>query len=189
VISRALLVLAGLVFVGCAPAKTPAEDSARFTSATGVLEPEENRWTVSSRGIGPLEFGMTAATMAQVLNDSTLARIDTRASCTYVHPKRVPHAASLMMSHGVFVRVDVDSAGVLTEAGIGVGDSEVSVLVINSGRARIESYKYNGPLSHNLIVTSVTYPENLMIFETDGRSILHYRAGKRASAELAERCR
>ncbi|MEO5817074.1 MAG: hypothetical protein ABIT20_17530 [Gemmatimonadaceae bacterium] len=187
-ISRALLALSGLVLAGCAPEKTPAEDSARFTSATGVLEPEGSRWTVSAKGIGPLEFGMTAATMARVLNDSTLAGVDTRASCTHLHPKRVPLGASLMMSHGVFVRVDVDSAGVLTEAGIGVGDSEVSVLVINSGRARIESNKYSGPLAHNLIVTSAAYPENLMIFETDGRSILHYRAGTRAAAERVERC-
>jgi hypothetical protein len=185
---RVLLALVGLLAVGCASSESPVADSARFTGATGVLEPEQNHWTVSSKGIGPLEFGMTAAAMAQVLNDSTLAGIDTRASCTYVHPKRMPRGASLMMSKGVFVRVDVDSAGVLTEAGLGVGDSEVSVLVINSGRARIESNKFSGSLAHNLIVTSATEPDNIMIFETDGSSIQHFRAGTRAAVELAGRC-
>ncbi|MEO8337247.1 MAG: hypothetical protein ABI664_19880 [bacterium] len=187
-ISRARLVLVGLVVAGCAPAKTPVDDSARFTQATGVLEPELNRWTVSPMGIGPIRFGMNAAAMAQVLGDSSVATIDAKGSCAYVHPKQVPRGASLMMSHGVFVRVDVDSAGVLTDTGIGVGDSEVSVLVRHSGRARVESNKYNGPQSHDLIVTSATEPGNMMIFETDGRSIQHYRAGTRAAVELVERC-
>lgn len=185
---RVLLALVGLVAMSCAPSKSPVADSARFAGATGVLEPERNRWTVSAKGIGPLQFGMTAAAMAQVLNDSTLAGVDARASCTYVHPQRVPRGAALMMSKGVFVRVDVDSAGVLTETGIGIGDSEVAVLVMNSGRATIASNKYSGPLAHNLVVTSATDPDNLMIFETDGRSIQHFRAGTRAAVELAARC-
>jgi hypothetical protein len=187
VISRALLALVGLVAISCEPAKSPAADSARFTGATGVLEPELNRWTVSTRGIGSLQFGMTAGAMGQVLGDSTLAKLDAHSPCRYVHPTKVPRGASLMVAKGVFVRVDIDSAGVLTETGIGVGDSEVSVLVRNSGRARIESNKYNGPLAHNLIVTSPTDP-GLMIFETDGRSIQRYRAGTRAAVELVERC-
>lgn len=187
-IARAALALVGLLLSGCEPAKTPAEDSARFTGATGVLEPEIDRWTVTSNGIGPIRFGMPLAAIAQALNDSALGSVGARASCTYVRPSRVPRGVSLMLMNGVFVRVDVDSAGVLTDAGIGVGDSEVSVLVRNSGRARVESSKFNGPLAHNLIVTSVTDPGNLMIFETDGRSIQHYRAGTRAAVELVERC-
>lgn len=143
---------------------------------------------MSASGIGPIRFGMTVEAMARVLADSNLATVDVRASCMYVHPKRVPRGASLMLANGVFVRVDVDTAGVLTETGIGVGDSEVSVLVMNSGRATVESNKYNGPLAHNLIVRSLAEPENLMIFETDGRSIQRYRAGTRAAVELSERC-
>jgi hypothetical protein len=105
-----------------------------------------------------------------------------------VHPAKLPRGASLMISIGVFVRVDVDSAGVLTDTFIGVGDSEVSVLVRNSGRARIESNKYTGPLAHNLVVTSPMDPGNAMVFETDGRAIQRYRAGTRAAVELVERC-
>jgi hypothetical protein len=183
---RLLLAVFGLMAVGCAPSKSAGEDTARFTGATGVLEPERNRWTVSTKGIGPLRFGMTTAAMAQQLADSSVTKADAR-SCAYVHPRGVPRGASLMVSNGVFMRVDVDSAGVLTDTFLGVGDSEVSVLVRNSGRARVEPSKYNGPGAHSLIVTSPTDP-NLMIFETDGRSIQHYRAGTRAAVELVERC-
>ncbi len=185
--SRLLLAVFGLAAAGCAPSKSPAEDSARFTGATGVLEPERDRWTVSTYGIGPLRFGMTTAAMALVLGDSSVAKADAR-SCRYVHPRSVPRGTSLMVSNGVLVRVDVDSAGVVTDTGIGVGDSEVAVLVRNSGRARIESNKYNGPLAHNLIVTNPADPGNVMIFETDGRSIQRFRAGTRAAVELVERC-
>jgi hypothetical protein len=185
---RPLLALAALVAFGCAPAKPAGGDSARFTGATGVLEPERNRWTVSTTGIGPLRFGMTVAAMGKELGDSALTRVSTRSACTYVRPAKVPHGASLMISNGLFVRVDVDSAGVLTKSGIGVGDSEVSVLVKSPGGARIESNKYSGPLAHNLVVTSSMDPGNAMIFETDGRAIRRFRAGTRAAVELNERC-
>ena len=185
--SRLLLAVIGLVAVGCSPSKTAAEDSARFTGATGVLEPERNKWTVSTKGIGPLRFGMTVAAIAQELSDSSVAKVDAR-ECHYVHPLGVPRGASLMVSNGVFVRVDVDSAGVLTDTFLGVGDSEVAVLVRNSGRARVESNKDNGPFAHTLIVTSPTEPGNMMIFETDGRSIQQYRAGTRTAVTSGGRC-
>ncbi len=185
-IARALLPLAGLAIGGCAPA-TPAEDSARFTNATGVLEPERSRWTVSTSGIGPLRFGMAAGAVAQVLGDSSVATAG-RASCTHLQPRLLPRGVALTLSAGVFVRVDVDSAGVLTDTGIGVGDSEVSVLVRNSGSARIEASKDNGPQGHTLIVTNAMDPDQLMIFETDGRTIQHFRAGTREAVTFVKRC-
>jgi hypothetical protein len=185
--ARSILPLYAALFAGCSPAKSPAADSARFTNATGVLPSEQSKWLVSTSGIGPVQFGMTLGDVARALNDPALATSRPRESCAYVHPKDMPPGASLMVSNGVVVRVDVDSTGVLTETGLGVGDSEVAVLVRNSGRARIESNKYNA-LAHNLIVSDPTDPGHLMIFETDGRSIKHYRAGTRSAVELVERC-
>jgi hypothetical protein len=187
--ARTILTLGVVVaVVSCAPEKTPAGDSAKFMGATGVLASEQSKWIVSLGGIGPVRFGMTLAEAANALHDSTILATDARASCTYVRPKHFPHGTALMISNGVVVRVDVDSADVITDTGLGVGDSEVAVLVRNSGRAKIQSNKYRGPLAHDLVVTSTNDPNHLMIFETDGRSIQQYRAGTRAAVELVERC-
>lgn len=184
---RFLLTFCVVAFAACAPEKSPAADSARFTSATGVLAPEQSRWIVSFAGIGPIQFGMTLAEAGRAVHDSTLASRG-NASCTYVHPKAMPNGAALMVSNGIVVRVDVDSAGVSTDTGLGVGDSEVAVLVRNTGRSSVESSKYRGPLAHDLVVMSPNDPAHLMIFETDGRAIQTYRAGTRAAVRLVERC-
>lgn len=185
--ARSILPVCAAVLAGCSPAKSPAADSTRFFNATGVLASEQSKWIVSTSGIGPVQFGMTLNVVGRALNDSALAASENHQSCAYVRPKGMPKGASLMVSNGIVVRVDVDSAGVLTDTGLGVGDSEVAVLVRNSGRARIESNKYNA-LAHNLIVSNPTDPGKLMIFETDGRSIKQFRAGMRAAVELVERC-
>ena len=185
---RFILPLVAIVLGGCAPAKSAAADSARFRGATGVLPSEQSKWIVSLSGIGPIRFGMPVADVARVLNDPALLPRGRDASCRYVRPKGLPRGAALMISGGIVVRLDVDSAGTITESGLGVGDSEVAVLVRNSGRTRIASNKYRGPLAHDLVVTSPTDAAHLMIFETDGRSIRAYRAGNRAAVQLVERC-
>jgi hypothetical protein len=185
--ARSILPLCAAAFVGCSPAKTPATDSTRFYNATGALASEQSKWLVSTTGIGPVQFGMTLAVAGRALNDSAIAASQNRESCSYVRSKGMPKGVSFMVSNGIVVRVDVDSAGTLTDNGLGVGDSEVAVLVRNSGRARIESNKYNA-LAHNLVVSNPTDPGKLMIFETDGRSIKQFRAGLRAAVELVERC-
>jgi hypothetical protein len=185
--ARSTLSLCAVVLVGCSPAKSPAADSTRFFNATGELASEPSKWIVSTSGIGPVQFGMTLADAGRAIHDSAFAASQNRAPCAYVRPKALPSGASLMVSNGIVVRVDVDSEGVLTDTGLGIGDSEVAVLVRNSGRARIESNKYNARV-HNLIVSNPTDPGRLMIFETDGRSIKQFRAGLRSAVELVERC-
>ena len=185
---RVIPPLVAIVFGGCSPEKSPAADSARFLGATGVLPSEQSKWIVSLSGIGPIRFGMPLAEVARLLDDPALLSRSRDAACSYVRPKGLPRGAALMVSGGVVVRLDVDSAGTITESGLGVGDSEVAVLVRNSGRTSIQSNKYRGPLAHDVVVTNPTDAAHLMIFETDGRVIKTYRAGNRAAVQLVERC-
>ena len=183
-----LLAVCPIVLSSCSAKPAPGADSARFTNATGVLDSEKSRWVASSTGIGRVRFGMTLKALGTALGDSALAATVSTTSCTYVRPKAVPRGIGLMISNGTVVRADVDSAGILTEAGIGVGDSEVSVLVINSGRVRVEPGKYAGLQSHTLTVADPGDPEHAMIFETDGGKVRTFRAGVRSAVELVERC-
>ena len=187
---RALLALCPVVLAGCDDKPPPVPDSARFTSATGVLPSEKSKWVVSRTGIGRVRFGMTLKALGDALGDPSIAAMPSTGSCTYIRPKALPSGVSLMVSNGVVVRADIDSTGILTEAGIGVGDSEVEVLVINSGRVRVETSKYSGPLlpAHTLTVTDPDDADHLIIFETDGSRVRNFRAGLRSAAEQVERC-
>lgn len=184
---RALLLLGASAAASCSPSQSPAVDSARFKMATGEVA-STDRWVVSSTGIGPIRFGMTLSAVGATLRDTVLASSVANQACAYLRPKGMPRGASLMIVKGVVARVDVDSAGVVTEAGLGVGDSEMAVMVIHSGRIRVESHKYNGPVAHDLIVSNPEDPAHLFIFETDGSKVLTYRAGLRSAVELSERC-
>lgn len=183
-----LLALCPIALAGCQAKPAPGADSARFTNATGDVDSEKSKWVVSSTGIGRVRFGMTLVALGTALADSAIASTVLTRPCAYVRPKALPPGVGLMISHGVVVRADVDSAGILTETGLGVGDSEVAVLVINSGRVRVESSKYNGPQAHTLTVADPGDAEHVMVFETDGSRIRTYRAGLRTAAELVEHC-
>jgi hypothetical protein len=85
-------------------------------------------------------------------------------------------------------RVGVDSAGVLTAEGVGIGDPEVRVVELYSGRVSVQPHKYTGPTGHYVVVTSPRDSMYRIIFETDGQKVLRYRAGRRPAVDFVEGC-
>lgn len=85
-------------------------------------------------------------------------------------------------------RVDVDSAGVLTAEGAGVGDAEANVIALYRGRVSVQPHKYTGPRGHYLIVTSTGDTLHRIVFETDGQRVVNYRAGRRPAVDYVEGC-
>jgi len=84
-------------------------------------------------------------------------------------------------------RVDVDSAGVLTREGLGVGDTEARVREVYGDKARVEPHKYV-PQGHNIVVTDSRDTLHRIVFETDGQRVVRFRAGRRPAVDLVERC-
>ncbi len=93
-----------------------------------------------------------------------------------------------MVVKDTVVRVDVDTAGVLTGEGAGVGDPEERVVTLYAGRVTVQPHKYTGPEGHYLVVSIP--PDTLLriIFETDGRIVTRYRAGRRPAVDHVEGC-
>jgi hypothetical protein len=77
---------------------------------------------------------------------------------------------------------------VRTAEGAGVGDTEASILERYAGRVRTTPHKYTGPRGHYLVVSAPPDTRHLIIFETDGRTVVNYRAGVRPAVELVEGC-
>jgi hypothetical protein len=100
----------------------------------------------------------------------------------------LPDGVSLMVVSDTVARVDIRKAGTMTTTGAAVGDSEPRVLELYRGLIHVEPHKYTGPVGHYLIVTPPGDSVHRIIFETDGKVVTRYRAGRRPAVEYVEGC-
>jgi hypothetical protein len=195
---RPLLLL--LTALGCVSREAPTPDSARTsgTSTTPTPAPvlidsaarhsAASRWVVTPAGIGPVRAGMTLTALGTALGEPVRAKYDAGSRCAHVQPAALPKGVLVMVQDDTVARVDVQGRGVLTADGAGVGDTEASVLERYAGRVRTSPHKYTGPAGHYLTISAPPDTTHLIIFETDGRTVVNYRAGRRPAVELVEGC-
>jgi hypothetical protein len=168
-------------------ARTSAADSARAAApAPGVADNAPSLWLVSARGIGPVTAGMRFNVAAPLLGVPASAGTGNQA-CAYVRPAHGPAGVSLMVRGGEVARVQVDSGDVRTTEGAHIGDSEVRIDSLYTGRVTTTPHKYTD--GHYLTVKPVgdDSPYRL-VFETDGKRVTRYRAGRLPEVEWVEGC-
>jgi hypothetical protein len=131
--------------------------------------------TVTTAGIGPLTFGMTVA-MAQPVIGTRLLTESGQApvgECYYVKPERGPTGVFMMVSKSTIERVDIRAGSpVKTRSGLGVGTT-VDQLKTALGA----QLQFNGNTA-TFVPTSANDANYRVIFETDGATVVSYRAGK-----------
>jgi hypothetical protein len=166
-----------------------AQPAAGSTDSGAVSDtaPASSAWTVTPSGIGPIRVGMTAADLERVGGDITLPA--NGAECAYVRPPAAPAGVVVMLARGQVARVDIDSAGVRSDAGVAVGDSTSRVSQAYAGRVTVTPHKYlqNGQY---LTVRSPSPQDSALriVFEADGGHITRYRSGRVPEVEWVERC-
>ena len=143
-------------------------------------------WSVSASRFGPLRAGMTLAEAGRTLGRRFFP--PDSGSCAYVHPPGAPPGLSLMVVNDTIARADVDSGGVRTTAGAAVGDSEERVRALYAGRVSVMPHKYT--TGHYLVVTAAAPNDSShrMVFETDGRRVVEYHAGRMPEVMWVEGC-
>jgi len=143
--------------------------------------------TVTERGIGPLRAGMTLSEASAALGGALGAPSADTAGCRYVQWPGGPPGVRVMVEGGRIARVDVDSAGVRTATGVGIGDTEEQVQRQYGGRAAVSPQKYGE--GHYLTVTpNPSDTSYAIVFETSGGKVTRYRAGRRPQVEYVEGC-
>ena len=176
--------VAMLAFAACAPA--PLRDSQGAVVSTPP-KAAKSEWVASHRGLGFIKGGMPLNEVLTLLGQPPRERALDHRDCSYEEPPGLPKGVSLMVTNDTVMRVDIDSAGVLTEEGVGVGDTEGMVTSLYAGRLRSEKHKYN-PLGKYIMVTVPFDTTNLLLFETDGLHVTSIRGGRKSAVELTERC-
>ena len=144
-------------------------------------------WVVSPRSAGPVRTGMTVAEASKALGADLKPTYDVSDICDMLDVPGGPTDLSLMVVSDTIVRFDVsDTLTATALTGLRVGSSEAQVLAAYPGKVRVEPHEYAGPDGHYLVVGSDSL--EALVFETDGKRVTRYRAGRKPAVEWVEGC-
>jgi len=131
---------------------------------------------------------MSVDDLRRVAGDATLPA-GGATECTYVRPAGAPRGVAVMLGGGKVARVDVDSTGVQSDAGIAVGDSASRVAAAYAGRVTTMPHKYV-PGGQYLTVRSASPADSAfrIVFEAEAGRITRFRSGRVPEVEFVERC-
>jgi hypothetical protein len=145
---------------------------------------------VSDAGFCGVRFGMTLAAARAAfpeplesfggdpMNGDELA-------CFVVFPKGRSKELTFMLVDGKVARIDIFRAGIATADGSQVGSAHSDILARHGDRAEVYPGKYDDT-KRDIVVD--TAPGHQFIFETDGSSVLNYRAGVLPPVGYVEGC-
>lgn len=139
------------------------------------------------RNFGPVNVGATAEEAAKAIGSPLIGDISMK-GCGYARPRYGPGGVSFMMIDGRIARIDIDSCQLKTDTGVKIGTAEALVKRLYSGiEVNEHAYVDNG---HYLTLV----PENAidsnyrLLFETDGKKVTKFRAGRLPEVDLVEGC-
>lgn len=144
----------------------------------------DTAWSVTPRGIGSVKVGSNARD-ALGLNVTLADAPGADQACAYVRSGRLPAGVGVLATKGEVARIDVDSGRVATLEGARIGDPESRIREIYAGRVRQEPHKFSS--GRYLVVTPADSGYRI-IFETDGKVVTSYRAGRMPEVAWVEKC-
>ena len=148
-------------------------------------------WTLYLNHAGPVKIGMTVEEARKAIGDPS-AKLespgDSADSCGYLSSKKLPDGVGLMFVERRLARIDVTKRGIRTASGAQVGDSEDSILKLYSGHIHIDQHHYIDGHYVRYIPTSAADRSYELLFETDGKKVLEFRAGQKEAVGYVEGC-
>ena len=158
--------------------------------ATNAQTKITNLSKLAINGIGSIRVGMTVAEASKAAGIKLVGKVEP--SCYYVQPQGAPKGLGLMVTDGRIARVDVyDKSSVTTLSGAKIGDTEARIKALYPGQIKVSLHKYTGA-SGGHYLTFVPKDKSdrsyRVVFETDGKRVLSFRAGKLPEVEYVEGC-
>jgi hypothetical protein len=144
---------------------------------------------LSEDGLGQIQIGMNLddAVNMGLLNENP----SMKSQCDFVFPAvgaGIPDGVSVMVVKGKVARIDVDTGSVSTEDGVRVGDTEQKVQSIYDGDLQIEPHKYIEGGHYMTVMGDSTSAGKAIVFETDGKRVTAFRAGRLPEVKWVEGC-
>jgi hypothetical protein len=173
------IVLAGL-FVAAFLVMMPVSAQSQLTSASKV----------AIDGIGPMRVGMTIAQAEKSARTRLISQGSKLGDCFYVKPQGGPRGVSFMAIGKVIARVDIhNNSSMSTVRGAKIGDSEQRIKSLYKGQIKVTPHEYvQGGHYLTFIPTDAADKKYRMVFETDGRRVTQFRAGRLPEVQYVEGC-
>jgi len=145
--------------------------------------------TLNEDGLGQIQIGMTLddAVSMGLLNENP----NMNANCDFVFPAvgaGIPDGVSVMVVKGKVARIDVDTGAVTTEDGAKIGDTEDRLKNIYGDDLRIEPHKYVEGGHYMTVLGDSASAGKAIVFETDGKRVIMFRAGRLPEVKWVEGC-
>jgi len=171
------------------PPTTSGTGSTQSPPPSSGTTPEPAGWTVTERGIGNLRAGMTVAEARAAVPAFSVAASRDSTACTYAKTDGLPPGVMVMVEGGKVVRVEVRRGTIATSTGARIGDSEDRIKTLYPGQVAVTPHKYTtGGHYLTVVPASGADASYRIIFETDGKKVVNYRAGLRPQVEYVEGC-
>ncbi|MDQ3674752.1 MAG: hypothetical protein M3365_10300 [Gemmatimonadota bacterium] len=140
-------------------------------------------------GLGPVQIGMP---LSEAVNMGLLSENpNLKPDCDYVFPAvgaGIPEGVSVMVVRGRIARIDVDTGSVTTEEGAKLGDSEDRIKSLYGEDAKESPHKYIEKGHYFTVRGDSASAGKAIVFETDGRQVTMFRAGRLPEVGWVEAC-
>jgi hypothetical protein len=159
------------------------------TGPNGAGHDSVSEVALNEDGLGPVQVGMTLAEAVNMglLNENP----NMKKECDFVFPAvgaGVPDNIGVMIVKGKVARIDVDTGSVTTDDGAKIGDTEDRIKSIYDGDVQMEPHKYI-PGGHYMIVMGDSASAGkAIVFETNGKVVTNFRAGRLPEVKWVEGC-
>jgi hypothetical protein len=144
---------------------------------------------LTEEGLGQLQIGMT---LTEAVNMGLLnERPDLKPACDFVYPAvgtGIPIDVGVMIVKGKVARIDIDTGSVTTEEGVKIGDTEDRVKSIYGDELRVQPHKYIEGGHYMIVKGDSASAGKEIVFETDGKRVTMFRAGRLPEVEWVEGC-
>jgi hypothetical protein len=141
--------------------------------------------TVSFTGFSSVKIGMTVSQASKALGATLVGEEDSEGNCSYFSSKTKFKELSFMVIDRKIVRVDIDSKIYATDRGARVGDTEARIKQLYKGMVNISPHKY---VDGHYLMINMKGGKYQIIFETDGKRVTSFRAGKLPEVGWVEGC-
>ena len=159
------------------------------TGPNGAARDTVSDLALSEEGLGQLQVGMT---LAEAVNMGLVnERPDMKPACDFVFPAvgaGIPFGVNVMVVKGKIARIDVDTGTVTTEDGVKIGDTEDRVKSVYGDELQIQPHKYIEGGHYMTVKGDSASAGKAIVFETDGKRVTMFRAGRIPEVEWVEGC-
>jgi len=145
--------------------------------------------TLNEDGLGQIQIGMNLddAVGMGLLNENP----NMNSQCDFVFPAvgaGIPDGVSVMVVKGKVARIDVDTGAVTTDDGAKIGDSEDRIKSIYGDELQVGPHKYNPGWHYMTVMGDSASAGKAIVFETDGKKVTMFRAGRLPEVKWVEGC-